>query len=106
MVIRNDTGQDDRLISVDGKIAKRVELHTHIEDDGVMKMREIEGGILIPAGGAHELLRGGDHVMLMGLTRKLENGETFDLILTFENAGDLPLTITVDNDRGQAGHKH
>ncbi len=98
--IMNHSGEDDRLIAAASDVSKRVELHTHIEDEnGVMRMREIEGGIAVPANGSHALKRGGDHVMFMGLSEALPEGETVTVTLTFEKAGDLTLDIPVDNDR-------
>lgn len=100
MVIMNPTQTDDRLIAAASDAAARVELHTHIEDaNGVMRMVEVEDGFEIPAGGQTELRRGGLHVMLMGLTRPLVQGETIDLTLTFENAGDMVVTVPIDNER-------
>ncbi|MEL6620815.1 MAG: copper chaperone PCu(A)C, partial [Pseudomonadota bacterium] len=72
MMLQNTGDTDDRLIAARTDVAKRVELHTHVETgDGIMKMQEIEGGIALPAGGTHHMMRGGDHVMLMGLTGPL-----------------------------------
>ena len=85
-------------------VAQLVELHTHIDDNGVMRMRPVEGGLEIPAGGEHMLMRGGDHVMLMGLTQTLEDGAIIPLTLIFENAGPIALDVTVDNSRGQGQH--
>jgi copper(I)-binding protein len=99
MMIHNHSDQDDRLIAAASDVAKRVELHTHIEEDGVMKMTKLDDGMIIPAGGMHALKRGGDHVMFMGLTRSLEHGDMFELTLTFEHAGDVTLTIPVDLER-------
>lgn len=103
MTIRNDSETPDRLVEARSPVAQLVELHTHIDDGGVMRMRPVEDGFEIPAGGAHELARGGDHVMLMGLTQTLENGKTVPLTLVFENAGEISLDVPVDNDR-QQGH--
>lgn len=106
MMIKNDGTTDDRLIAVTSDVAKRVELHTHIDQgDGVLKMTQIEGGIELPAGEAHMLKRGGDHVMLMGLTKSLKKGDEITVTFTFENAGDMTITIPVDNERKPvAGH--
>ena len=98
--IMNHGDQDDRLIAARSDVAKKVELHTHIKDDGgVMKMRPIEGGIAIPAGGSHALERGGDHVMFMGLTRKVQDGDMITVTLIFEKAGEVTLDIPVDLSR-------
>ncbi|APX10505.1 copper chaperone PCu(A)C [Tateyamaria omphalii] len=112
MIIHNDTGQDDRLIAARTDAAARVELHTHIETgDGIMQMVEVEEGFAIAAGEMHHMMRGGDHVMLMGLSGPLEQDGTIDVTLVFENAGDVNITIPVDNERkpeagahGHAGH--
>lgn len=109
-MIHNNTATDDRLIAASADVAARVELHTHIEDaNGVMQMREVEGGFAVPAGEMHALERGGDHVMLMGLTEALEDGATFPLTLTFEQAGEVVIEAVVDNARmpaegGMMGH--
>ena len=105
-VITNSGAEPDRLLSAASDLAPRVELHTHLEDEnGVMRMREIEGGIEVPAGGVHSLVRGGDHVMFMGLEAPFEDGARVPVTLTFERAGDITLEIPVDNDR-QGGHGH
>ena len=77
MKLINHSDQDITLMGVSSDVAKRVELHTHIDNgEGVMQMSEIEGGITIPAGEMHMMNRGGDHVMMMGLTQSLVDGET------------------------------
>lgn len=113
MTIMNSTDTDDRLIAATTDIAERVELHTHQEDaNGVMKMLHVEEGFAVPAGGMHALARGGDHIMLMGLTQSLSHGDTISVTLTFENAGDISVDIPVDLERkpghgavGHSGHK-
>lgn len=103
MGIMNHSGQDDRLIAVTSDIAKRAELHTHnMTADGVMQMREVEGGIPVEAGGMHMLARSGDHVMFMGLTRQMVQGEIVTVTLTFEKAGDITVEIPVDLERKPA----
>lgn len=111
LMLMNHTDQDDRLLSVQSDAAKRVELHTHIDKgEGVMQMTQIEDGIAIPAGGSHRMKRGGDHVMLMGLTQSLVHGETVTVTFEFEKAGEFIVEIPVDNERkpatneGHSGH--
>jgi hypothetical protein len=100
MVLKNTGTEDDRLIGVRASIAKKVELHTNIENpNGVMQMMKIEGGIAIAAGDQHMLARGGDHVMFMGLTEALVQGEAISLTLTFEKAGDITVKVPVDHAR-------
>jgi copper(I)-binding protein len=101
--VMNHGDIEDRLISAATTASKVVELHTHIDaGDGVMLMRKDEDGFEVTAGGSHELARGGDHVMMMGLTEPFVQGETVELTLTFEQAGDITVTIPIDNERTPA----
>ncbi|WP_299689429.1 copper chaperone PCu(A)C [uncultured Tateyamaria sp.] len=107
MTLHNTGTADDRLIAAQTDAAKRVELHTHIETGGgVMQMTEIEGGIALPAGEMHKMVRGGDHVMLMGLTGPLEQGAEITVTLVFEQAGEVVVTIPVDNARKPEAGAH
>lgn len=110
MVIENHQDIDDRLIEVRSDVAERVELHTHLQDaQGVMRMIEVKDGFPIPAGGEHALARGGDHVMFLGLTRPLNDGDMVAVTLVFETSGELVVEIPVNNSRmdmGGHGHAH
>lgn len=108
MTIANHAVTDDRLLSVASDVAERVELHTHnMTADGVMQMIHVKEGFVIPASGEHALDRGGDHVMLLGLTRSLKEGDTFTLTLTFEKAGDMVIEVPVLNKGpAKAGHEN
>ncbi|WGI22943.1 copper chaperone PCu(A)C [Amylibacter sp. IMCC11727] len=100
MAITNQSGQDDVLIAAKTDASAMAELHTHIEDgDGIMMMRQIEGGIQLAAGETVVMKRGGDHVMLMGLNGALDAGQTLTLTLTFEKAGEIVVDVPVDNNR-------
>lgn len=107
LVIHNNTGTDDRLIDARADVAKRVELHTHQDaGNGVMQMRHVTEGFAVPTGEVHELARGGDHVMLMGLTRDLAAGDVFPLTLVFEKAGEVVVDVPLDNDRAVPADGH
>ena len=96
LTITNHQSEDDRLISATADAAKVTELHTHIAGaDGVMKMRAVEDGFVIRAMGDHALKRGGDHIMLMGLTQPLKEGDEIEITLTFEKAGEVKLKAKV-----------
>lgn len=98
--ISNTGTSQDRLMSAATTASKIAELHTHIEaDNGVMLMREVEGGFEVEAGGEHALMRGGDHVMLMGLNAPFVQGESIELTLTFEHAGEITVMLPIDNER-------
>ncbi len=100
MMIMNNSGQDDVLVGATSDIAKRIETHTHIHgENGVMMMREVEGGFVLPDGETHMLKRGGDHLMFMGLNRALVDGEKISVTLHFEKRGDMVIEIPVDLKR-------
>ncbi|CDK97461.1 conserved exported protein of unknown function [Magnetospirillum gryphiswaldense MSR-1 v2] len=84
----------DRLLSAASPVAETVELHTHLEEDGIMRMRPVES-IAVPAGGRVELKPGGLHIMLIGLKAPLKEGRRFPLSLTFERAGRIEAEIPV-----------
>jgi len=99
MVIQNTGDEDDRLVAAATDAATRVELHTHVMNDGVAKMMEVPEGFVIPAHGETLLQRGGYHVMMMGLTGPFVQDESITLHLTFEKAGEVTLVVPIDGER-------
>ena len=97
MTIRNTGTEADRLIGASVDFAGTTEIHEMIMQDDVMQMREIEGGIEIPAGGAVALEPGGLHVMFMQLGERLEEGDEHTATLTFEKAGTIEVTLQVES---------
>jgi len=87
-------GPADRLVAFRTPACNRPELHTHINDNGVMMMRQVEA-IDIPAGGSAALAPGGLHLMMIDLNTQLIEGESVELTLVFENAGEVTLSVPV-----------
>ncbi|WP_405403065.1 copper chaperone PCu(A)C [Paracoccus sp. Ld10] len=87
------------LQGVSSDAAERVELHTHTQEDGIMKMSRLEDGIAVAAGQIHDLNRGGDHVMMLGLSQPLTDGDTLTLTLDFGDCGTEEVQAVVDNQR-------
>ena len=103
LVIRNDSGADDRLLGVVSDAAGKVALHAHVDQgDGVMRMVAAGTGIVIPAQGGFAMARGGDHVMFMGLTGRWAQGDMIPVTLIFEDAGEIAVDIPVDLARKPA----
>ncbi len=95
LTIENHTGAADQLLEARADVCQAVELHqTQIVDDR-MRMRKIDGGIEIPAGGQVELKPGSYHIMLIGLTGSLQPGDSFPVELIFRNAGRRTISVTV-----------
>ena len=108
MRIVNRGVEPDRLIGGTASAAARVSLHGTTNSDGVSRMRPLEGGLVIPAGGTVNLAPGGLHVMLEDLTRPLKQGETVDGTLAFEKAGTVAITYRVGGigARSAGGEHH
>jgi copper(I)-binding protein len=92
MTLGSDDG--DRLVSASTNIAETAELHETTAEDGSMAMQQVDG-IEIPAGGEAVLEPGGFHVMLVDVTEELAEGDTVDLTLVFENAGEQAVSAEV-----------
>ena len=107
LTVQNHAVEDDRLIAVKTDAAVRAELHAHSQDaNGVMRMGEVKEGFPMVGMETHVLDRGGDHIMLLGLTRAIMPGDTLTLTLTFERGGDIVVQVPVDNDRAPAATDH
>jgi len=103
VTIRNTGEEADRLVGAATPAAMHAELHTHIIEDGIARMREVEDGIPLPAGETVMLKPQGLHVMLMGLKAPLAEGGAFDLTLTFETAPSVTIAVAVGGP-GSMGH--
>ena len=80
--IRNVGDRDMTLVAAVSPAAEAVELHTHIDDAGVLRMRQVKE-IVVPAGGEVAFKPGGYHVMLIGLPLPLLAGDKVAITLRF-----------------------
>jgi len=94
MTLVNQSNQADRLLGASGDVATTIELHTHVQEGGVMKMRPVNA-IEVNPGEPAVLKPGGLHIMLIGLKQPLVEGQSFKLLLNFEKAGKVPVTVQV-----------
>jgi copper(I)-binding protein len=108
LTIRNTGSTADRLVSARAGIARAVELHTHLHEGGVMRMRPVPA-IEVPAGETVTLGPGGLHLMLLELRAPLNQGEAVPVTLVFERAGEVEVRLAVQSAgaRGPAAaHRH
>jgi copper(I)-binding protein len=84
----------DRLTGLSTPVAHTAQLHTTSREGGIVKMRLIPA-LDLPAGQPIRLEPGATHIMLIGLTEKLNPGQSFPLTLTFEKAGTREVTVSV-----------
>jgi copper(I)-binding protein len=91
-----NTGQTpDRLVGGSAPFADRVEIHEMEMHGGVMRMAEIEGGLVIAPGETAVLRPGGNHVMFMDLTDPPQPGDTVTVTLEFAKAGPVTVEMPV-----------
>lgn len=90
--IANDSGDADRLTSVDSPEVEDAQLHEVFNAGGVTSMREAPGGFPLPAHSALLLQRGGRHVMLFGAH---PGGDRLPLTLHFEHGRSLLVDAAV-----------
>jgi periplasmic copper chaperone A len=92
--IKAGTDTADKLLSASGAVADNIEIHNHINDNGIMQMRRVDA-VEIGEGASTKFVPGGYHIMLLGLKQPLKLGESFKLKLTFEKAGAIDVDVVV-----------
>jgi len=102
MTILNDSDQAVSILQASSPATEYCELHTHIHDDGVMRMRQVDK-IEIPANGSVELKPGGLHLMFFN-AQPLQEGQQVEITLTLSDGSQQTLTAPVKNLLKQ-GHK-
>ena len=102
VTVRNVGSRTDRLLGASSPSAARTELHDMSFKDGVMQMRPVEGGIVIPAGRTVRLQPSGHHIMLIGPKRPFAIGRTVPITLRIEHAGQVQVAFDVRMAPGQA----
>ncbi len=93
-VVVNEGDQPDALIGVISDVAERAELHETKMEGDVAKMQPVPR-VEIPARGKVEFRPRGLHVMLIGLKRDLQVGDTFTITLRFERSGEIQVPVSV-----------
>lgn len=106
MSIRNGTAKADVLLSATSPMAKEVQMHTTVITNGVMQMREAKGGLTVLAKGTLELKPGGNHLMLMGLTKRLAPKTRVPVTLNFKNAGKVQIELAVHSMADTPDHSN
>jgi len=99
MTLTNNSDQDIKILQADSEVSKVVELHTHTNDNGVMRMRKIPN-ITVPANGQAVLQPGGLHIMLIGPHKPLKTGQTVEVELTFEDGSHKSVSMPVKSLKG------
>lgn len=116
VVFKNGDDKDHKVVKADSAAAKVSELHTHVNEGGMMKMRPVKD-IEIKAKGETALQPGGLHIMLIDLKQALKEGENVAITVTFEDGSSkkfdapvrkpqamMPMSMPMQHDHN--GMKH
>ncbi len=112
MVIRNTGPREVRVVKASSTVSRITELHTHLNENGVMKMRQVKD-IPVPPGGEAVLKPGGLHVMLIEMRLQLREGDMVPITLGLDDGSSKGISVPVKNPSsgsdpmgGMTGHKH
>jgi copper(I)-binding protein len=94
MTIRNGGDKETKVVTAASQAANITELHNHINDGGVMRMRQVKE-IAVPAKGEAQLKPGGYHVMLIDMKAPLKEGDHVVITLGFADGSSKEVHATV-----------
>ncbi len=101
--IKNNTDRPRRIVTAFSSGASATELHTHTNEDGVMKMRRVDS-FPIPEKSSLSLNPDGYHLMIIGLNHEIKEGEPFPITLQFENGETAEVIFTVETQGAAMDH--
>lgn len=101
MTMVNNEAEPTRLTRISGNVSKGIEIHRTVEENGIMKMQRQNAGVMISPGEAVAFAPNGLHVMLVSLVEPLREGQTFPLMLHFENGATLEVSVSVQREAPQ-----
>jgi periplasmic copper chaperone A len=96
LTIENKGSAADRLVAISGEVAGKIEVHEMAMNNGVMTMRPLEQGLTVDPGKTVTLAPGGYHLMMTDLKQPMKLGDKVSLMLEFEKAGKVAVTLDVE----------
>jgi copper(I)-binding protein len=104
MQLQNKSTTKHAIVKAASPVSKIVELHTHLMEGGIMKMRQVKQ-IDVPAQGSTTLKPGGLHVMFLGLKSELKPGQSVPVTLIFEDGSKTTIQAQVRKMQMHMQHK-
>lgn len=95
LTVSNRSSQTERLSCASSAAAAKCQIHEMAMDNGVMKMRPVEGGLAIKPGQTVTLKPGAYHIMLEGLKTPLKAGDTLEATLTSSGGASVKVDFPV-----------
>jgi len=94
LMLSNRTATADHLVGVSTSVANRAELHEDVTENGMMSMNAVPD-LLLPPGASMAIEPGRYHIMLIGMKKPVNVGESFPITLTFAAAPSLDVSVVV-----------
>ncbi|ACJ27551.1 Conserved hypothetical protein [Shewanella piezotolerans WP3] len=98
-------GPATRLVSVTAPFAKEAQLHTLVDENGMIKMRQVDG-FDIDSHGSLVLSESGNHIMLLGLDSPLTEDSKVELTLNFADGQQQVISLPVQKQAVSAESEH
>ena len=95
LVIYNESNRPRRLLGASTPVAREIQFHDMTLRDGVMRMRPITDGIVVPPHDRVVFESGGQHLMLIGLQVPLSAGRSVPLTLRFDRDSELTTSLRI-----------
>lgn len=105
MAILNEGAEGDRLMAARAEAFEVIEMHRSMKHGDAMHMEPVEA-IAVDADSIALLEPGGLHLMLFGAKERFKPGDEFRMVLSFEKAGDVEISVKVEKISGGAEHDH
>ena len=97
MLLRNNSNQPQKLLSVSSLDFHNIELHKTSNKDGMMLMEQ-QSELNIPAKEHIELKPNGYHLMMMGRKRELLEGDKVKMTLSFSDGNKLTISVPIQKN--------
>ncbi len=101
MTLKNLGDNEVKLVKAGSTVANVTELHNHINDNGVMRMRQVPE-IVVPAKGETLLKPGSYHVMLIDMKAPMKEGDQVAITLGFADGSSKVVTAVAKMPMAQA----
>jgi periplasmic copper chaperone A len=95
MTVTNTGAKPEKLSCVSSPASAKCQIHEMSMDNGVMKMREVEGGLNVKPGETITFKPGGYHLMLVDLKAPLQQGKSVDATLKVDNGGTAEIEFPI-----------
>jgi len=105
MNIKNNTNNAIKLIAVSSDISKRTEMHNTVIENNMARMVELKQ-LSIASQKQTAFKPGGQHLMLMGISKPVRAGDVVTLQLKFENGVEKTVKADVRKVTGADPHAH